>query len=378
MPYRRFSMVMVTTLALVVVAFAQTGDDPHDAYTGSGICKACHQEIYETYSLSGHPFKIQKTDGTAPEYPPGTSPGVGSPPPGLDWADISYVIGGYGWKARFMDLEGYILTGPENRQFNLANDILGTEPHWTGYSAADAPRKPYTCGACHTTGWQATGPEGPHQDGLPGIHGIWAEPGVTCEACHGPGAAHAASPAESGMSVEENCVSCHVRGDVSRIDARNGLVRHHEQYEELLASPHAGLGCGTCHDPHKGTKYGLNGFKGQAATCNACHPAQSQVAVAAEAHADCTSCHMPYAGTSAVAAQVPVPGGSVRRGDIRSHIYRIATDPGWNMFTEDGEFVAVDDGNRAFLTVEFTCLSCHQDRNREWALAAARLIHRPR
>ena len=59
-----------------------------------------------------------------------------------------------------MDLEGYILTGPENRQFNLANDILGTEPHWTGYSAADAPRKPYTCGACHTTGWQATGPEG--------------------------------------------------------------------------------------------------------------------------------------------------------------------------------------------------------------------------
>ena len=41
-----------------------------------------------------------------------------SKPAGMDWGDISYIIGGYGWKARFMDLEGYILTGPKERQWN--------------------------------------------------------------------------------------------------------------------------------------------------------------------------------------------------------------------------------------------------------------------
>ncbi len=371
---KRISFVTAALLT-GLVASAQTADDPDAEYAGSESCKGCHQEIYDSYALSGHPFKIQKVDGTAPTYPESTSPGVWSPPADLEWAGISYVIGGYGWKARFMDLEGYILTGEENRQYNLANATLGTEPHWVGYSADTAPRKPYTCGACHTTGWQATGPEGPHQDGLPGIHGTWAEAGVTCEACHGPGSAHVADPARVDLPVAANCDACHVRGDVTMIDASNGLVRHHEQYEELLASPHGALGCVTCHDAHKGTKYELGGFKGREATCNACHEAQTQMTVAAEAHDDCTICHMPVAGKSAVAVTMSYQGGSVPRGDIRSHIYRIATDPDWSMFTEDGKFVATDDENEAFLTVDFTCLTCHQDRDKAWALAMAPLIH---
>ena len=54
--------------------------------------------------------------------------------------------------------------------------------------------KPYDCGACHTTGWVADtdadtdGTLADNQDGLPGIHGTWAAPGIHCEACHGPGA----------------------------------------------------------------------------------------------------------------------------------------------------------------------------------------------
>ncbi|MDJ0823927.1 MAG: multiheme c-type cytochrome [Rhodobacter sp.] len=371
------SLVAFTAATLVAAlsASAQTAQEDEAEYAGAETCKACHLEIYEDYARSGHPWKIHKVDGAAPTYPEGTSPGVWSPPADLEWADISYVIGGYGWKARFMDLEGYILTGDQNRQYNLANETLGLAANWTGYSASTAPRKPYTCGTCHTTGWEATGEDGPHQDGLPGIHGTWVETGVTCEACHGPGSAHVANPAEVDLSVAPNCNACHIRGDVTQIDASNGLVRHHEQYEDLLASPHNALGCGACHDPHKGTKYDLGGFKGQEATCNACHKEQAPVAVAAEAHSDCTSCHMPFAGKSAVATAITYQGGSVPKGDIRSHIHRIATDPGWNMFTEDGKFVATDDQNRAFLTVDFTCLSCHQDKDTGWALAVAPLIH---
>ena len=45
--------------------------------------------------------------------------------------------------------------------------------------------KPYNCGTCHTTGYN---PEGENE--LPGIVGTWAEPGIRCEECHGPGAGH--------------------------------------------------------------------------------------------------------------------------------------------------------------------------------------------
>jgi hypothetical protein len=367
-------LVILGTVA-AFSAVSQTVSDRNADYVGSDTCRNCHLEIYEDYSQSGHPRKIQKVEGAPPIFASDTSPGVPSPPADKTWSDISYVIGGFHWKARFMDQDGYILTGPQNRQYNLANDTLGLGAHWGAYDAESAPRKPYTCGACHTTGWVETGPEGPHQDGLPGIHGVWAEPGVTCEACHGPGAAHAANPAAQSLSREPNCAACHIRGDVTRIDASDGLIRHHEQYEDLLASPHKDLGCMTCHDPHKSAKYGRAGYKGQETTCLTCHAAQSPVSVAADAHDDCTSCHMPLAGKSAVSKIIAFQGGSLPKGDIRSHIFRIADDPDWKMFTEDGKFVAIDDQRRAFLTVEYTCLSCHQDRDGDWALVNAPLIH---
>ena len=123
-------------------------------YIGDDKCKMCHAGIYDTYIKTGHPYKIQKINGGPPSYPPGTSSGVPKPPKGMSWNDVTYVIGGYGWKARFMDKEGYILTGDKDRQYNLANADIGTETNWTGYSAKTAPRKPYDkCGTCHTTGW---------------------------------------------------------------------------------------------------------------------------------------------------------------------------------------------------------------------------------
>jgi predicted CXXCH cytochrome family protein len=344
-------------------------------YAGPEKCATCHKGIYEAYQRSGHPYKVQKVTSGPPIYPPGTSPGVPLPPDGLSWRDISYVIGGYGWKARFMDKEGYILTGPVNRQYNLANQKLSIEPHWTGYDADKGTRKPYTCGSCHTTGWKDTGKDGPHQDGLPGIHGTWASPGVSCEGCHGPGAAHAANPGTVKLSVQPNCDSCHVRGDVTKIDASGGLVRHHEQYEDLLASPHREMACTTCHEPHLSTRYGLGGFKGQAKTCALCHQEQVTARVAPEPHRACINCHMPYAGKSAVSKTIAYKGGSLPVGDIRSHIIRINSNPAWSLFSDDGGFVRTDDRGKAYLTVDYTCLSCHTGKDKAWAAKNAKRIH---
>lgn len=135
---RRFFYGMLSlmlSLTFVSVLMAQE-------YAGSETCKTCHGDIYDTFIKTGHPHKITKINGAAPVFPEGTSPGVPNPPSDMTWNDVSYIIGGFGWKARFMDLEGYILTGDSIRQYNLAKSHLGLDAHWIGYDPKEAPRKP--------------------------------------------------------------------------------------------------------------------------------------------------------------------------------------------------------------------------------------------
>lgn len=363
-------LITLFSLCISINAMAEAA-----RYVGDQTCQTCHRSIYKDYANSGHPYKLQKVNGQAPRYPKGTSPGVPQPPLDKSWKELSYVIGGYGWKARFMDSEGYILTGTENRQYNLPNPHLNTPETWTGYDAKYGERKPYTCGECHTTGWIATGKDGPHQDNLPGIYGTWAQPGITCEACHGAGSRHADTPTRENLSTEERCGDCHKRGDVRQIDASGGLIKHHEQYEDLLASPHKYLKCGACHDPHKSVKYALGGIKDEKTTCLQCHENQT-VKLKNNVHQQtCTTCHMPRVAKSAVQVTHTVDGYPLPEGDIRGHLFRISTDADWDMFTSDGQFVEVDDQHKAYLTVDRACLTCHQDRSRDWALEYARKVH---
>ncbi len=345
-----------------------------DEYAGSDLCKLCHSSINDDYMKSGHPYKLTKIEGGPPVFPSGTSPGVPNPPADKTWDDISYLIGGFGWKARFMDSEGYILTGSTNRQYNLPNSTLGTQAGWVGYDADKSPRKPYTCGGCHTTGWVATDSAGPHQDDLPGIYGTWAEAGVRCEACHGAAKDHAFSPFDVKPSKVERCGSCHSRGDVNKIDASNGLIKHHEQYEGLLASPHTKFACSTCHEPHKSTKYDLGGFKGTDETCKECH-SDVEIGIPQMSGFECYVCHMPYAAKSAVSITINYNGGSVPKGDIRTHIFSISTDASWNMFTDDGNYVRKDADGRAHISLDFVCLTCHTNQDLNWAAANAPTIH---
>ncbi len=367
-------------LALVLVDLvapgygAEQGQRAREEYVGDAQCKICHGKIYLTYRKTGHPYKLQKIDGGPPFYPEGTSSGVPSPPADMSWDDISYVIGGFAWKAVFMDNEGYVLTGKKNRQYILANSRLETEANWDGYRAEEAPRVPYTCGTCHTTGWVATGADGLHQDGLPGIYGTWAAPGVRCEACHGPGSGHVKNPAQVRPTIEERCGDCHRRGDITRIDASDGLIAHRDQYEDLLASPHLYLRCTACHDPHRSVKYQKRGFKGIKKTCLVCH-AKQKVMVPAMAHMDCITCHMPRVVKSAVSVTREFAGDEVPEGDVRGHIFRIATDPEWEMFTGDNKYVRKDIDRRAYVTVDYACMSCHRDKDRKWALKSAAAVH---
>lgn len=351
------------------------------SYVGSETCKTCHPGDYAEVREMGHPYKLNKVvDGTPPTYPsfvPQWTATV-NPPAGYTWNDISYVIGGYGWKARFIDKNGYIITG-DDVQYNLHAAAEGVpDQEWVAYHASDAPgTKPYNCGACHTTGWVATGPDGPHQDNMPGMYGTFSEPGITCEACHGPGSVHAVTQSAADIDRGDGkteCANCHYRPSRGPVEVSGGFIRHHEQAEELNSAKHFTLKCTDCHDPHKGPHYEDAQPGAIQRQCYECHGAKSTKHPAGP---DCMDCHMPKATKSAIKVNAHV-------GDVHTHIFKINTNPVTadgkddtgapavdgsgnpipGMFTDDGKLVDSDsfEGSAA-VTLDFACYGCHTDVN---------------
>ncbi|MEW5986758.1 MAG: multiheme c-type cytochrome, partial [Chloroflexota bacterium] len=320
-------------------------------YVGSDTCADCHQGIYDVFIKSGHPWKLTKVvDGQPPDYPFTEIP---SPPEGYTWNDISYVIGGYNWKARFVDQQGYIITGANDQattQYNFYNADLDLGDNWVGYHAGEA-NLPYDCGTCHTTGYS---PEG-NQDGLPGLVGTWASGGIQCEECHGPGSAHAEYPMSFQMTIDrdaEACGRCHQRGATESVNAKNGFIEHHEQYEELFQSKHITLDCVVCHDPHTGViQLRETDAPTTRTACANCHYDEGRYEKN-ERHGrfnvECIECHMPRIVKSAVG------NAEMFTGDIRTHL--MAIDPQQvGQFSEDGT-VALSQ-----ISLDFACRSCHVD-----------------
>jgi len=340
---KRCSVINFTPVIVGIAIFLSAGMVLADGYVGATVCQTCHEKQYNEWKVSGHPYKLMKSEEARNRPIP--------LPQGFVWDDISYVIGGYKWKSRYLDRDGYIITTTYDR---VGNPIAGANQYnyltgqWSNYHAGEE-NKPYNCGTCHTTGWVADEDAATdndltdNQDGLPGIHGTFAFGGVQCEACHGPG---------NEMSVDDSaafCGTCHIRGDADTIPAKGGFIRHHEQYNEFLASPHKNLSCNTCHNPHKRAEFSI------VVECEDCH---SNVAASyafnamADYGVECKDCHMPYASKSAQAL-------GENKGDIQSHIFYINTDPNANMFTTDGKFVNLDNNGKAAVTLDFACQRCH-------------------
>ena len=323
-------------------------------YAGSEVCAGCHQDTYDVFMQSGHGYKLNPVvDGQPPEYP---FTEVTELPEGYTWDDIAYVIGGYNWKARFIDQDGYIITdapgasGNEEyvSQYNFANPIVGTEAGWVTYHAGEED-KPYDCGTCHTTAYSPTG----NQDDLPGLVGTWSEPGIMCEECHGPGGLHVQNPQGVQMDIDrdgELCGQCHRRDDIETVNASGGFIKHHEQYEELFQGKHITIDCVICHDPHEGVIQLRQDDEvpNTRTQCENCHLDESQFQDS-EIHpnvTECIDCHMPRIVKSAV--------GNAENftGDIRTHLMRINPQQ-IEQFTEDGSASLSEIG------LNFACRHCH-------------------
>ena len=326
-------------------------------YVGDQICAGCHKDLYDNYIKSGHPWKLTKVEnGEAPTFP---FTKISSPPAGYTWDDILYVIGGYNWKARFVNKDGYIITDEPGKtgntayenQFNFANDIVDTKDGWTTYNSG-AENLPYNCGACHTTGYSPLG----NQDGLPGLVGTWAQEGIRCEACHGPGGLQITNPRGVEMKIDrdaEMCGDCHRRNDVEAVEASGGFIQHHEQYEELFQGKHVALDCVICHDPHTGVvQLREAGVQTTRTLCENCHFEEAKYQDTRHLKLSCITCHMPRIVKNAVG------NPDTFTGDIRTHLMAIDTD-------QIGQFqtLTVDNAEKTFtlsqIGFDFACRQCH-------------------
>ncbi len=392
-------------------------------YVGSTTCQKCHEEIYTSYLTTGHAWILNRVqEGQAPAHP---FTDEVEPPEGYTWDDILFVVGGYGWKARFVDQQGYLITGAASAaaadatadaaatepvtatvaatatveatatvattataettatveaapaaeepaaeepaaaeesiptQYNLENDDLDLGDEWVPYHAGEAPL-PYTCGSCHTTGYV---PEG-NQEGLPGLIGTWAEDGVGCEACHGPGSSHANNPYQIGMVVRrdrQQCEACHLPGTTEPIPTENGFIQHHDSYLEPFEGKKQIMDCVDCHNPHTTTIHAERGAS-PANLCAECHFQPAQYAkIDNFRHAACIDCHMPQM------IQVAVANPEEFTGDFRTHLMAINPQAPRSLDNE-GFFDA------AYLGLDFSCRGCHNEERRGGDLPDAVLM----
>jgi hypothetical protein len=320
-------------------------------YVGSTTCGACHSALYEVFKKTGHAWALNKiTDGRPPQYP---FTDVNNPPQGWKWDDVAYVIGGYNWQARFIDKNGYIITDKPGatvsdtaylNQYNFANSLLGKSAEWVQYLSGETKLKD-DCNACHTTGYRPDG----QQDKMEGVVGTWAEAGVGCEACHGPGSLHVSNPYGIALKIDrsaELCGRCHQSGEVTQVQAMGGFIDQRAQYNELLQSKHITLNCALCHDPHQGVVQLRQAKKPTTRTqCVNCHYKEGEYqknAQHVQISIDCIDCHMPRIEMNAT--------GDLARftGDTRAHL--MAIDPlQARQFSRDGQTSLSD------VSLDFAC-----------------------
>jgi hypothetical protein len=310
-------------------------------YAGSAACATCHGNLTDATAGSGHARVLNPVvDGKRPDDPRLTLPD--NPPGNLAWDDIAFVLGGFGWKVRFITgTEGnYEIVTGEAAQWNIPTQ------EWVAYNAGQPTPYDYSCFRCHTTG--------PAED-----TDTFFASNVTCEACHGEGnlhildaAANLDDPDLSLISADpraEMCGECHNRGGLDApAPARNGFIRHHEQYNEMVSGGHRFLECVTCHDPHIGVRGDQMG--GLVRVCTDCHLNVQTNHFSFGGRPDCVDCHMPFATRSAVAF-------TPYRGDVRTHVFEIHVGEETKDAMFENDALKRDFG----VTLDFVCYQCHRD-----------------
>lgn len=262
-----------------VFIFALFAGVARGQYAGSNSCRGCHVAKFESQAKTGHARALA----------------VAAPGSQGQWAF------GAGQKATTWVSQTSEETLVEHGlSYYTATRSMGLTPGHdspTGsvYRIFDSVGTALRCFRCHSTG----------PVNLSAAYKVEpSEPGIHCEACHGPGTAHVKSAGAprtilnpKGMKageINELCGACHRRASELDDDTDWGNawnVRHQPSYLHRAAcfrNSNGVLSCVTCHNPHEPLQTSAVSYN---AKCLSCHRAVShKTAVGSRA---CVDCHMP-------------------------------------------------------------------------------------
>jgi cytochrome c554/c'-like protein len=218
-----------TTMFLAGLLAAGVAAAADKDFAGSESCKRCHAKQFDTWKSTLHAKMVRpKNEGILKAVvdnwaSDGSNPGpakgnVDGNPRTLD--DVVFVVGS-NWKQRFLVKNE--ATGNHQFMDKQWNRMTGK---WEPYGQKNDWET--QCATCHTTGFRLLSYDGskPQEQKV-----SMSEKGVGCEACHGPGAAHAKAPNKkniysfAGKSVEQQttvCGYCHFRGENDRFKTAQG------------------------------------------------------------------------------------------------------------------------------------------------------------
>ena len=248
-------------------------------YAGAAACQACHAAEYESQSKSAHAHALAPS---APGQPGDWAFGAGeqaitfvSRVDREHYRELSET-----W---FRSLNGFATTPGHRDRAGVTSRIF------------DPAARILRCFACHSTGALSLDSDNRITPG---------EPGVRCEDCHGPGAAHVRDPAHNRVrnpaamaaaQVNALCGQCHrllledEREAADLHDPRN--ARNQPLWlgaSACFRKSKTGLSCVRCHSPHAALEKSASAYDRACAGCHAAVRHTQPVATAA-----CVECHMP-------------------------------------------------------------------------------------
>ena len=141
---------------------------------------------------------------------------------------------------------------------------------------------------------------------------------------------------------------------------------------KILASPHEGLTCSSCHDAHASTKYDADApGDGVHTACTTCH---GDVVVNAphDAAATCMDCHMAKTSKSATKSTIGEGDDALTYGDIAGHLFTFSLEPDATLTYKDAED---NEFTNAEVPVIYACKKCHADKTVDAAISGAAAIH---
>jgi predicted CXXCH cytochrome family protein len=205
------SAALVIGFAVSLYMHKDLSDTPH--YVTSQNCQQCHQENYDSWKHNTlHPLMFRPVK--SPSDILGDFDNADPKVVTFSKEEVEYVVGNK-WEqvyVRMIDGEYYPLPA---KWYVMQN-------RWVPYKVKDWKETPmsYKCNGCHTTGFDATTLK-------------FAEFGIGCEACHGPGSTHVQNKT---MAEDTSCTVCHSD------EADEKLAQ-----KDIIRTVSASV-CGQCHN----------------------------------------------------------------------------------------------------------------------------------